>query len=112
MPKPTAIDVDIISNTAFLPPSFKASNNFFIDPIFPDNSAMAVSTPRPNEVSGLNLKKLSSNTTRINGSNPTSQWGSFSSCNIAAYDQLYCDTILDADKEDEFTIYMAPVSKP
>lgn len=32
-------------------------------------------------------------------------------CAIAAYDQRYCDTVLGVDGQDEFTIYMAPVSK-
>ncbi len=32
-------------------------------------------------------------------------------CAIAAYDQEYCDKILGIDGQQEFTIYMAPVSK-
>ncbi|MFO7931889.1 MAG: SagB/ThcOx family dehydrogenase [Desulfosalsimonas sp.] len=32
-------------------------------------------------------------------------------CAIAAYDQSYSDSLLGVDGEDEFTIYMAPVSK-
>ncbi|MFP3998862.1 MAG: SagB/ThcOx family dehydrogenase [Desulfobacterales bacterium] len=32
-------------------------------------------------------------------------------CAIAAYDQHYSDTVLGVDGEEEFTIYMAPVSK-
>ncbi len=32
-------------------------------------------------------------------------------CAIAAYDQEFCDQVLGVDGEDEFTIYMAPVSK-
>ncbi len=34
-----------------------------------------------------------------------------STCAIGAYDQEYADAVLDVDGEDEFTIYMAPVSK-
>ncbi len=32
-------------------------------------------------------------------------------CAIGAYDQEYADAVLDVDGEDEFTVYMAPVSK-
>jgi SagB-type dehydrogenase family enzyme len=32
-------------------------------------------------------------------------------CAIAAYDQQYCDEVLGIDGQEEFTIYMAPVSK-
>ncbi|MBS3755851.1 MAG: SagB/ThcOx family dehydrogenase [Desulfobacterales bacterium] len=32
-------------------------------------------------------------------------------CAIGAYDQEYADAVLDVDGEDEFTIYIAPVSK-
>ena len=32
-------------------------------------------------------------------------------CAIAAYDQDACDSLLDVDGEEEFTIYIAPVGK-